>query len=96
MDSCECIICLSYNDDEDLINNSSCSCKYIYHQSCMNVWLKHKNNCIICKKSFNKQQTLLFNENIMPLQSYMIDNINVSMYNLLRIMSGQGDLSQSN
>jgi hypothetical protein len=51
MSTLECILCLDNNDDEHLVYNNRCSCKYYYHVQC---WSKiEKNRCIMCNIDYN-------------------------------------------
>jgi hypothetical protein len=48
----ECIICLQ---TLNLTPNLRCSCKYFYHQTCINS-LENPNKCIICKKELQEEK----------------------------------------
>jgi hypothetical protein len=47
-----CLLCLD-NNEETLLENTRCSCKYHYHASCFQQYMKH-NNCPLCQLSYTE------------------------------------------
>lgn len=45
-----CYICL---ESTDTIAEQDCKCRVYTHQSCYEEWLRHKEVCMICKKSIS-------------------------------------------
>ena len=81
----ECIICyepILYNKPYIIINKvlykKNCSCKYYYHNKCINRWLKNKDiKCFLCNKKFKsnkpkKINVLIYFKNIAKLILYMM------------------------
>jgi hypothetical protein len=52
MSTPECILCLDEKNDEPLVDNNRCTCRYYYHVHC---WSKiEKNRCIMCNINYKK------------------------------------------
>ena len=47
----ECSICMEEFKDKDRV--FICKCKNIFHHSCINKWIKSKEDCPICRKKIN-------------------------------------------
>ena len=47
-----CYICL---ESTDTIAEQDCKCRVYTHQSCYEEWLRHKEVCMICKKSISSK-----------------------------------------
>ena len=47
-----CIFCLVDCNETPYVNRFGCDCKVIYHDECMDDWVKVNNVCPICKNNF--------------------------------------------
>ena len=47
----ECSICMEEFKDKDRV--FTCSCNQTFHYSCINKWIKSKDDCPICRKKIN-------------------------------------------
>lgn len=59
----ECLICFSSLKEN--ARKLNCDCNYMYHNECIELWLKNNNKCPICKKNnminVNTQNQNIFN-----------------------------------
>ena len=57
MDINKCLFCYQENN---LIENIKCSCKFYYHNECYIKWMQHKKGiiCPICKKNLEIQELI--------------------------------------
>ena len=46
----ECIICMNEFGPEDKVAELKCDERHYFHQECLAGWLKHKQECPLCKK----------------------------------------------
>lgn len=49
-----CIICDEKIYKKDIFISLSCMCPYIYHEICINTWLKINNSCPNCRYKWKK------------------------------------------
>lgn len=64
-----CYICLELTDT---IVEQDCACRVYTHQSCYEEWLRHKEVCVICKKSISSKSN--FASFIMGIVDHFIDS----------------------
>lgn len=73
-----CYICL---ESTDTIVIQDCMCRVYTHQSCYEEWLRHKEVCLICKKSIYASSKAYFISFILEavdpfIDSFMYDRMN--------------------
>ena len=73
-----CYICLELTDT---IAEQECKCHVYTHQSCYEEWLRHKEVCLICKKSIYASTKIDFASFILEkvdpfIGSFMYDRMN--------------------
>lgn len=71
-----CYICL---ESTDTIVIQDCKCIVYTHQSCYEEWLRHKEVCMICKKSISSKSNFasFILETVEPFtDSFMYDRMN--------------------
>jgi hypothetical protein len=49
----ECLICLNYNYEDNIIILDKCKCNITYHDDCIFEWLKYNNRCPYCSKEYD-------------------------------------------
>jgi len=49
----ECVICIEMYKEDDEIAELNCDERHYFHAKCIEIWLKNKLICPLCKKDVN-------------------------------------------
>lgn len=60
----QCCICMSDFEVDESITPLSCDIRHYFHSECIELWMKEKNQCPLCKKEINVQSLTEFQAQI--------------------------------